>query len=167
MQTIVFPDGILLVRDFAGHDGLFIWSKSSIWRDMRPLPARVAPTPVDPGQIRPIPCPNCGHPQYFVFFSSQLPHQCDACFHAFAVLAVPCLSWVGVKSALPNANPWAHKGYRKVIPTYAGGPTIEEYDDKSAPEKPAHLLYISTGTNSASINASGDPRGMLSDPSGP
>ena len=169
MQTIVFPEGILLVRDFAGHDGLFIWSSSSIWANTPPLTARAVPTSMAPYQIRAVPCPNCDHPQYFPFLHSQHPHQCEACLHIYGVLAVPNTRWEMVKRYLPNTNPWLRKSYRQVRPAYIGAPEIEEYDDENAPSPPPHLLYITTGSNTvtnADISG-GDPRGMLSGPPGP
>jgi len=157
MQIIAFPDGILLARESSGHDGLFLWSTASYWGregNVSPIPARVVPGPVYPQAIRSVPCPNCDHPEYFIYLNSQLKHHCQACLHVFAVLTIPSLQWYRVKSILSEHNPWVNKSYREVIPSYAGGPIVEEYDNLD-PEKTfeSHNWVITTATRTGTNDA--------------
>lgn len=155
MQTLVFPFGILIIKEESGHDGLFIWPEN-YWTPA--LPGVLVPTPIPPTNMRAVPCPKCGSLNHFWALHRQVPHMCLDCMHHFAVVSVPVERWAMAKPYLHSGNPWLYKSYKPVIPAYPGAPLYDEVDECPESETRANLLTVTRATNTTLLvmDASGN-----------
>lgn len=150
MQSIIFPSGILFVKEDSGHDGVYVWHESTSLGDLPPLPALIVPMAIPPTNMRVVPCPRCGEPSHFWALHNQLANQCMQCWHRFAVLTVSMEAWPRVKPYLHKDNPWFHKSYKEVIPQYVGAPLFDEIDENPDSQNTSNRVNITTGSGTTS-----------------